>query len=101
MRAAGIHPVTNADYTYVYGPCDTFTLYDSLLRATAGDATAAMRQNRSQMGACDMNRRQQAADQCRQSARGCRKNESAPVQSKFNRVWQRPCQLRQQPEDYG
>ena len=41
MRAAGIHPVTNADYTYVYGPCDTFTLYDSLLRATAGDATAA------------------------------------------------------------
>jgi hypothetical protein len=40
MKKQGIQPTSNADFTNVYGPCDTFTLYDELLRASNGDAGA-------------------------------------------------------------
>ena len=41
MKREGIQPASSADYAYSYGPCDTFALYDDLLHATAGDASAS------------------------------------------------------------
>jgi ABC-type branched-subunit amino acid transport system substrate-binding protein len=40
MKAQGIQPTSNADYTNVNGACDAFGLLDALLRATNGDASA-------------------------------------------------------------
>jgi len=40
MKAQGIRPTSNADYTNVNGACDAFGLLDALLRATNGDSSA-------------------------------------------------------------
>jgi ABC-type branched-subunit amino acid transport system substrate-binding protein len=41
MKKQGIVATSASDYNSVYGPCDSFGLYDALLRATGGDASAA------------------------------------------------------------
>jgi hypothetical protein len=40
MKRLGIQPASNTDYATVYGACDSFGVYDALLRATNGDAAA-------------------------------------------------------------
>jgi hypothetical protein len=42
MKQLGITPASNTDYANIYGPCDSFGLYDALLRATNGDATPSV-----------------------------------------------------------
>jgi ABC-type branched-subunit amino acid transport system substrate-binding protein len=39
VRTQGVQPQSNADYAYVYEPCDAFALLDSILRQTRGDAS--------------------------------------------------------------
>lgn len=39
MAKQGLRPVSNADYTYLYGACDSFAVYDAALRTTNGDST--------------------------------------------------------------
>jgi hypothetical protein len=41
MKGYGLQPSSNADYTYVYGSCDSFALYDGLLHATRGNAATS------------------------------------------------------------
>ncbi|HZQ88094.1 MAG TPA: hypothetical protein VFA83_24815 [Acidimicrobiales bacterium] len=41
LQKQGLRPASAADYAYVYGPCDTFSLYEAALRATNGDSTTS------------------------------------------------------------
>lgn len=41
MQKEGVQPQSNTDYGFVYGPCDSFGLFDAILHATDGDATIA------------------------------------------------------------
>ncbi len=40
MKREGITPSSNTDHVFIYGTCDVFSLYDSILRASGGDARA-------------------------------------------------------------
>jgi len=43
LAKQGLRPTSNADYTYLYGACDSFAVYEAALRATNGDtATSAV-----------------------------------------------------------
>jgi hypothetical protein len=39
MKKQGLQPTSNSDYVYIYGPCDSFGLYEAVLKATNGDST--------------------------------------------------------------
>jgi len=41
LAKQGLRPTSNADYTYLYGACDSFAVYEAALRATNGDATTS------------------------------------------------------------
>jgi hypothetical protein len=41
MKQEGLSPSSGADFNGVYGACDAFGLFDALLRATGGNASAA------------------------------------------------------------
>jgi ABC-type branched-subunit amino acid transport system substrate-binding protein len=38
MKREGITPASNTDHVFIYGACETFSLYDAILRTSAGDA---------------------------------------------------------------
>lgn len=41
MAKQGLRPMSNADYAYLYGACDSFAVYEAALRTTNGDSTTS------------------------------------------------------------